>query len=75
MSRTAQGHPQLPPATGESAAALATQFADLLDSSDEAIFILTPERRFTYVNARAEALTGRPRAMLLGHALWDTSPN
>jgi len=74
MSGTEQDHPQSYPATGGSAAALAAQFASLLDSSDEAIFILTPERRFTYVNARAEALTGRPRAMLLGQALWDAFP-
>ena len=74
MSGTEQGQPQSPPATGGPAAALATQFAGLLDSSDEAIFILTPERRFTYVNARAETLTGRPRATLLGQALWDAFP-
>jgi len=60
--------------TSESFATLASQFASLLDSSDEAIFILTPERRFTYVNGRAEALSGRPRAALLGQAPWGMFP-
>ena len=55
-------------------AALSAQFASLLDSSDEAIFLLTPERQFTYLNAQAEALTGRSRAALLGRAIWDAFP-
>ena len=74
MSGTEQGQPQPRPAMSDPAAALAAQFASLLDSSDEAIFILTPERRFTYVNDRAVALSGRPRAALLGQALWETFP-
>jgi len=65
MSGTEQGQPQPRPAASDPAAALAAQFASLLDSSDETIFILTPERRFTYVNDRAVALSGRPRAALL----------
>ncbi len=74
MSGTEQGQPQPRPAASDPAAALAAQFASLLDSSDETIFILTPERRFTYVNDRAVALSGRPRAALLGQALWETFP-
>lgn len=74
MSGTEQGQPQPRPAASDPSVALAAQFASLLDGSDEAIFILTPERRFTYVNDRAAALSRRPRAALLGQALWETFP-
>jgi PAS domain S-box-containing protein len=74
MSGTEQGHPQPNAASHAPSAALSAQFASLLDSSDEAIFILTPERRFSYVNARAEALGGRSRAVLLGQSLWAAFP-
>ncbi len=75
MSGTEQGHPHHGPAARDPAAALAAQFASLLESSDEAIFVLTPDRHFSYLNAQAEALTGRPRAALLGRALWEAFPD
>jgi len=60
--------------TSESFAALASQFVGLLDSSDDAVFILAPDKRFTYINAQAAALSGRPRDVLLGRSLWDAFP-
>jgi len=74
MHGTEQGQPHPNSAASDPSAALSAQFASLLESGEDAIFILTPERRFTYVNGRAETLTGRSRAMLLGQSLWTAFP-
>jgi PAS domain S-box-containing protein len=74
MSGTEQGQPRPRLTANDPGATLFAQFASLLDTSDEAIFILTPDRCFAYVNDNAITLTGRTRDALLGHALWATFP-
>jgi len=50
------------------------EFSDVLESITDAFFALDRERRFTYVNRRAEEFWGRPRGQLLGHSIWETFP-
>jgi PAS domain S-box-containing protein len=46
----------------------------LLESMSVAFYALDGEWRFTYVNAEAERLLGRPRDELLGGVLWELFP-
>jgi PAS domain S-box-containing protein len=46
----------------------------VLEATADAFFSVDREWRLTYVNRRAEALVGRPRAELLRHVLWDCFP-
>jgi signal transduction histidine kinase/CheY-like chemotaxis protein len=46
----------------------------ILESITEAFYALDRDWRFTYVNAQAEKLLGRPRGDLLGKRLWDEYP-
>ncbi|HEU4454813.1 MAG TPA: PAS domain S-box protein, partial [Longimicrobium sp.] len=48
--------------------------ADVLESITDAFFAVDHEWRFTYVNARAEQVVGRPRGELLGKSLWEEFP-
>jgi len=51
-----------------------TRVSRVLESMSAAFYALDPEWRFTYVNAEAERLLGRPREELLGGVLWDLFP-
>ncbi|RMI05049.1 GAF domain-containing protein [Cellulomonas triticagri] len=46
----------------------------VLESMASAFFLLDDDWRFTYVNAEAERVLGRPRGELLGGVLWDLFP-
>jgi PAS domain S-box-containing protein len=46
----------------------------VLEGTTDAFFAVDRAWRLTYVNRRAEALVGRPRAELLKHLLWDCFP-
>jgi hypothetical protein len=46
----------------------------LLEGIGEAFVAFDPEWRYTYVNARAEALVEKPRAELLGRVVWEVFP-
>jgi PAS domain S-box-containing protein len=46
----------------------------VLESMSAAFYSLDREWRFTYVNAEAERLLGRPRDELLGGVLWELFP-
>ena len=48
--------------------------SDVLESMSAAFYALDRSWRFTYVNAEAERLLGRPREELLGRVLWDVFP-
>ena len=50
------------------------EISDILESITDAFFALDRERRFTYVNRRAEEFWDRPREELLGHCIWETFP-
>jgi PAS domain S-box-containing protein len=51
------------------------RLARMLEVIDEAFFALSPDWRFTFVNARAEQLLGRTRAELLGQDMWTLFPD
>ncbi len=46
----------------------------VLESITDAVFVVDTAWRFVYLNPRAEALFGRPRAALLGARGWDVFP-
>ncbi|WP_345712356.1 PAS domain-containing protein, partial [Kineococcus glutinatus] len=46
----------------------------LLESMSAAFYSLDAEWRFSYVNAEAERLLGRPRGELLGGVVWELFP-
>ncbi len=46
--------------------------AEILESITDCFYALDREWRFTYVNARAEAYLGVPRAGLLGRVVWTS---
>ena len=46
----------------------------VLEATADAFFSVDRAWRLTWVNRRAEALVGRPRAELLRHLLWDCFP-
>jgi PAS domain S-box-containing protein len=48
--------------------------AAILQTIQDAFAVLDREQRFTYVNARAEALLGRPASELLGRRLGELFP-
>ena len=48
--------------------------ARVLESMSAAFYSLDSDWRFTYVNAEAERLLGRPREELLGGVLWELFP-
>jgi PAS domain S-box-containing protein len=50
------------------------EVARVLEHADEAFLALDPSGNVTYVNARAEALLGKPRESLLGRVLWQDFP-
>jgi PAS domain S-box-containing protein len=50
------------------------QMFDVLESIGDAFFAVDRERRFTYVNRRAERLWGRSRSELLGRNIWEEFP-
>ena len=46
----------------------------LLDSMSDAFAAFDDDWRYTYVNAEAERLLGRPRDQLIGRVVWDVFP-
>lgn len=50
------------------------RITDVLESITDAFFALDHERRFTFVNRRAEQFLGRPREELLGTSVLDAFP-
>ena len=48
--------------------------SQVLESMSAAFYSLDRSWRFTYVNAEAERLLGRPREQLLGGVLWELFP-
>ena len=51
-----------------------TRVSQVLESMSAAFYSLSRDWRFTYANAEAERLLGRPRDELLGGVLWDLFP-
>ncbi len=49
--------------------------ARVLETMTDAFFSLDDGWRFTYVNAKAEELLGRPREQLLGREVWTEFPD
>ncbi|MCA1738922.1 MAG: PAS domain-containing protein [Actinobacteria bacterium] len=47
------------------------EVTDILESINDAFFALDRERRFTYVNRRAEQFWGKPHEELLGCNIWE----
>jgi diguanylate cyclase (GGDEF)-like protein len=52
----------------------ASDVLQVLEGMPAAFYSLDAEWRFTYVNAEAERLLGRPRRELLGQSAWETFP-
>ena len=50
------------------------QMFDVLESIGDAFFAVDRERRFTYVNSRAERIWGRTRGELSGRNIWEEFP-
>ena len=50
------------------------RIGDVLESMPTAFFSLGTDWRFTYVNAEAERILGRPRGDLLGGDVWELFP-
>ncbi len=50
------------------------QIAETLESTTDGFVTLDRDWRFTFVNAEAERLVGRPRALLLGRSVWELFP-
>ncbi|HEX5851178.1 MAG TPA: PAS domain S-box protein [Rubrobacter sp.] len=50
------------------------QVASILESISDGFFAVDEDWRFTYVNARAEELWGRPREEMLGKNIWKVFP-
>ncbi|CAA9439988.1 MAG: diguanylate cyclase/phosphodiesterase (GGDEF & EAL domains) with PAS/PAC sensor(s) [uncultured Rubrobacteraceae bacterium] len=48
--------------------------SDILESINDAFFALDHERRFTYVNRKAEQFWDRTREKLLGKNIWEEFP-
>ena len=46
----------------------------LLERISDAFYALDPDFRFTYLNAEAERILGRPRRELLGRVVWEAFP-
>ena len=46
----------------------------ILDSIEDGLVILDRDWRYTYVNAQAARILGRPRSELLGKCVWDLFP-
>jgi PAS domain S-box-containing protein len=46
----------------------------LLDTIDEAVFVIDTQWRYTYVNKKAEELLGRPCEAFLGNTIWELFP-
>jgi PAS domain S-box-containing protein len=47
----------------------------LMESIPDGLVVLDPEWRYTFVNAPAERMHGRPRPDLLGSCAWDVFPH
>jgi PAS domain S-box-containing protein len=45
-----------------------------LESISDGLFAIDRDWRFTFVNAKAESLTGRTRQSLVGRRIWDAFP-
>jgi GAF domain-containing protein len=50
------------------------RIARVLETMSSAFFLLDDEWRFTYVNAEAERVLGRPREHLVGGVIWELFP-
>ncbi|WP_162248023.1 SpoIIE family protein phosphatase [Angustibacter sp. Root456] len=48
--------------------------ARVMDSMSTGFFFLDPQWQFTFVNAEAERVLGRPREELLGNSIWAEFP-
>jgi PAS domain S-box-containing protein len=46
----------------------------LLDTIDEAVFVIDTQWCYTYVNKKAEELLGKPREAFLGNTIWELFP-
>ncbi|WP_337062646.1 PAS domain-containing protein, partial [Kineococcus sp. G2] len=53
----------------------AARTSRVLESMSAAFYLLDGRWRFTYVNAEAERLLGRPREELLGGVVWELYPD
>ena len=53
----------------------AERLGRVLETMSTAFFTLSRDWRFTYLNAAAEAILGRRREELVGHALWQAYPD
>ena len=51
-----------------------SRVARVMDSMSTGFFFVDPQWRFTFVNAEAERVLGRPRDALLGRSIWEEFP-
>jgi PAS domain S-box-containing protein len=54
---------------------IAGRLHDALETMGDAFFTIDREWRFTYMNAEAERLLSRTRALLLGQSIWQEFPH
>jgi PAS domain S-box-containing protein len=53
---------------------LAANLTTTLESITDAFYTLDGDWRFTYINAKAVLLIGRPRSELMGRVIWEAIP-
>jgi PAS domain S-box-containing protein len=73
LAGAARERARLAQATQRDAEASQREIAELLEGLPDAFFAYDREWRFTHLNRAAEELVGRPRALVVGRVLWDTS--
>jgi len=53
----------------------ARRMTDILEKTSDGFFALDTNWNFTYLNAEAEVLLGKPRASLMGQNIWEQFPS
>jgi len=53
----------------------ARRMTDILEKTSDGFFALDTNWTFTYLNAEAEVLLGKPRASLMGQNIWEQFPS
>ena len=53
----------------------ARRMTDILEKTSDGFFALDTNWNFTYLNAEAEVLLGKPRASLMGQNIWEEFPS
>ncbi len=53
----------------------ARRMTDILEKTSDGFFALDTNWKFTYLNAEAEVMLGKPRASLIGQNIWEKFPS